>query len=152
LHEEMELEFRPDFVTGVHQALQTLHGRYKIAVISDAIFSPGRCLRTLLADEGLLSFFDAFIFSDETGYSKPAPTVFETAWKKLGLAPHEIVHIGDREHNDILGPKQVGMHCLLCTAAIDRGSKNTQADAVFNDYGQLTGILESLNKSLESKG
>jgi putative hydrolase of the HAD superfamily len=150
LHEEMELEFRPDFVPGVHQALHTLHGRYKIAVISDAIFSPGRCLRKLLADEDLLSCFDAFVFSDEVGHSKPEPSVFQTAWNRLGLAPHEIVHIGDREHNDILGPKRAGMHCLLCTAAIDRDSKNTQADAVFKDYRQLPEILENLNCSLTS--
>jgi len=151
LHEEMELEFRPNFVPGVHEALKAIHGRFKIAVISDAIFSPGRCLRTLLADEDLLSFFDAFIFSDEVGHSKPHPTVFEAAWKQLGLEPHEIVHIGDREHNDILGPKRVGMHCLLCTAAIDRDSKNTQADGVFKEYSQLIDILESYNTSLESK-
>jgi putative hydrolase of the HAD superfamily len=151
LHEEMELEFRPNFVKGVQETLRELHGRYKLGVISDAIFTPGRCLRTLLADEGLLPFFDAFLFSDEIGHSKPEPAVFEAAWKKLGLAPHEIVHIGDREHNDILGPKKVGMHCLLCNAAIDRGSNPAHADGVFHSYGQLIGILESLNQSLESK-
>jgi putative hydrolase of the HAD superfamily len=147
LHEDMELEFRPNFVTGVHEAIKTLAGQYKLAVISDAIFSPGRALRTLLADEGLLPYFNVFLFSDEFGRSKPEPSVFAAACQHMNLAPHEIVHIGDREHNDILGPKKVGMHCVLCTAAIDRDSKNTQADAIFSDYRQLPEILETLNRS-----
>lgn len=150
LHEEMELEFRPDFVPGVHEALAALHKRYKLAVISDAIFSPGRCLRTLLADEGLLSYFDAFIFSDEIGYSKPAPIVFKTAMEKLGLAAHELVHIGDREHNDILGPRQAGMHALLCTAAVDRGAANSSADAVFDDYRRLPELVDALDRKEEN--
>lgn len=147
LHEEMELEFRPNFVAGVHEAIKTLAGKYKLAVISDAIFSPGRALRTLLADEGLLPYFSVFLFSDEFGRSKPEPSVFAAACRQMNLAPHEIAHIGDREHNDILGPKKAGMHCVLCTAAIDRDSKNTQADAMFNDYGQLPDILETMNRS-----
>jgi putative hydrolase of the HAD superfamily len=148
LHEEMELEFRPDFVPGVHEAIKNLHGTYKLAVISDAIFSPGRCLRTLLKDEGLLEYFDLFIFSDEIGNSKPEPRIFQAAWEGLGLAPEEVVHIGDREHNDILGPLKAGMHCILCTAAIDRDSKNTMAKFMFDDYKNLPTIVDQLNESL----
>lgn len=148
LHEEMELEFRPDFVPGVHEAIKRLAGRYKLAVISDAIFSPGRCLRTLLRDEGLLDYFEVFVFSDEIGNSKPEPRVFRAACEGLGLEPHEIVHIGDREHNDILGPQKVGMHCILCTAAVDRGSADSAARFKFDNYQKLPAIIEELNGSL----
>ena len=144
----MELEYRPDFVAGVHDAIKQLHGNYKLAVISDAIFSPGRCLRTLLKDEGLLDYFDLFVFSDEIGRSKPEPQVFRAAWEGLGLAPEEVVHVGDREHNDILGPIKVGMHCILCTAAIDRDSKNTRAKFMFDDYKRLPEIIKELENSL----
>ena len=146
LHEEMELEFRPDFVPGVHEALSELSEKYKLAVISDTIFSPGRTLRKLLADEGLLDMFDVFIFSDEIGCSKPESKVFHAASDGLGIELNELIHIGDREHNDILGPKKLGMQALLCTAAIDRGSNNTQANAIFNDYKYLPKLIETLNK------
>jgi len=148
LHEEMELEFRPDFVPGVHEAIKQLAGKYKLAVISDAIFSPGRCLRTLLKGEGLLEYFDLFVFSDEVGNSKPEPHVFQTAWEGLGVNPEEVVHIGDREHNDILGPINVGMQCILCTAAIDRDSKNTQAKFMFDNYKDFPAVVEKLDLSL----
>ncbi len=145
LHEEMELEFKPDFVPGVHQAIEILKKKYKLCVISDTIFSPGWALRRLLASENLLSYFDAFVFSDEIGRSKPHPQVFHSAAEKLGLQLEEIVHIGDREHNDILGAKKMGMRAVLCTAALDRGSENTKADAVFDDYSLLEKILDELN-------
>ena len=146
LHEEMELEFRPDFIEGVGDAIKELHKKYKLGVISDAIFSPGRVLRKLLKKEGLLQYFDHFIFSDEIGNSKPKSILFDSAINSFGVKPNELIHIGDREHNDILGPKNVGMNALLCTAAIDRrGSENTKADAIFSDYRQLPSIVKSLS-------
>ncbi len=145
LHEEMELEFRPDFAANIGTALQALHGKYRLAVVSDAIFSPGRCLRQLLRDEGLLDYFDVLIFSDEFGRSKPHPSVFAEVCRRLELLPDEVVHIGDRESNDIIGPKNFGMHAILCTAVLDRGSAHTRADAILNDFGQLPQLIESLN-------
>lgn len=146
LHEEMELEFRPDFIDGAGEAIKELSKSFKLGVISDAIFSPGRVLRELLKGEGLLQYFDHFVFSDEIGNSKPQPIVFESAINKFGIDPNELVHIGDREHNDILGPEKVGAHSILCTAAIDRGgSENSKADAIFSNYKELTSIIKSLN-------
>jgi putative hydrolase of the HAD superfamily len=144
LHEEMELEFRPDFIPGVHDALKALSKKYKLGVISDAIFSPGRSLRTLLEDEGLLQYFSVFVFSDEVGCSKPHECVFKAAKKGLNVEYNEIVHIGDREHNDILGPEKMGMKSILCLAAIDRGSDPQRADAFFKNYNELPAIIEKL--------
>lgn len=147
LHEDMELEFRPDYVPGVHDAIKKLSENYKLAVISDAIFSPGRSLKKLLEDEGLLQYFDTFVFSDEVGCSKPAECVFNAAKDGLGVEFDEIVHIGDREHNDILGPEKMGMHSILCLAALDRGSDRNRADAYFDDYSKLPSIVDQLGKN-----
>ncbi len=144
LHEEMELEFMPDFIPGVADTIKELSKNYKLGVISDAIFSPGRVLRQILESEDLLQYFDFFVFSDEIGNSKPQPIVFKATWNHFEINPAELAHIGDREHNDIAGPKKVGSHSILCTASLDRGSKNTDADAKFSDYSELPGILKSL--------
>jgi putative hydrolase of the HAD superfamily len=144
LHEEMELEFRPDFVPGVHDAIKELSKKYKLGVISDAIFSPGRALRKLLEGEDLLQYFSVFVFSDEVGYSKPHEGVFRAAKESLGVEYGEMVHIGDREHNDILGPEKMGMKSILCLAAVDRGSDPKKADASFKNYSELPAIIEKL--------
>lgn len=146
LHEEMELVYRPDPLPGVHEGIRALKGKYKLGVISDAIFSPGRCLRELVAGEGLADLFEAWIFSDECGCSKPAPHVFEAAAKALDVELSEIVHIGDREHNDVAGPHAVGARAVLLTVAKDRGSATSKADAVCDDYAKLASILESLDQ------
>jgi putative hydrolase of the HAD superfamily len=146
LHEEMELEFRPDPAAGVHEVLKTLKQKYKLGIISDAIFSPGRALRQLLEGEGLLQYFDSFIFSDEIGSSKPTPIVFEKAAEELGVEVNEIVHIGDREQNDVDGPHAVGARAVFFTVIKDRGSENTTAEAVCAEYAKLPAILEQMDQ------
>jgi putative hydrolase of the HAD superfamily len=145
-HEVMELEYRPDAVAGVHEAIRALHGKYKLGIVSDAIVSPGRCLRELLDGEGLLGCFDVCVFSDEVGRSKPAPRVFEAAADQLGCSIDGIVHVGDREHNDIGGPHAVGARGVLLTTAKDRGSDTSKADAICRDYADLLSVIEGLDR------
>lgn len=151
LHEDMELRVRPDLVPGAREAVKALYGKYKLAVISDAIFSPGRALRQILKDEGLAEYFDAFVFSDEAGCSKPEPRVFEEASRALGIPLSEIAHVGDREQKDIAGPHKVGARGILFTQAKDRGSRNTRADAVCTHFDQLLEVIESLDSNSEEK-
>ncbi len=145
LHEEMELRVRPDLAPGVADALNTLARRFTLVVVSDAIFTPGRALRELLAGYGLRELFSAFVFSDELGCSKPAPEMFRRAAELAGCRLDELVHIGDREHNDITGAKDAGALAVLVTAAVDRGSANTRADATCRDFRELPLIIDSLD-------
>lgn len=145
LHEEMELEFRPDPAPGAVAALRALHGRYPLAVVSDAIFSPGRALRELLRGAGMLAYFDFFVFSDELGYSKPHPAVFAAVAQHYGIDLTGIVHIGDRPHNDIGGPHAVGARGVLLTVIKQRDLEGHIPDAVCDDYGKLADILAQLD-------
>ncbi|MCP4603247.1 MAG: HAD family hydrolase [Proteobacteria bacterium] len=146
LHENMELKVRPNLAPGVLETLESLYGKYRLAVISDTVFSPGHAVRQLLAQYNILRFFDVLIFSDEVGRSKPEPLVFEKAAADLGVRTDEIVHIGDREEKDVIGPHAVEAKSIYCTAVIDRGSQDTTADAVCSDLCDLPGILEELKK------
>jgi putative hydrolase of the HAD superfamily len=144
LHEDMEIEERPDLAPGVREAIQGLRGGYRLGVVSDAIFSPGRALRALLHGYGLEECFEAFAFSDEVGCSKPEPAMFIAAADRLGVPMSEIVHLGDREQNDVKGPHAVGMKAVLVTVVKDRGSAATEADAVCRDYRDLPAIIAGL--------
>ncbi len=145
LHEDMELEVRPDLAPNIARALGRLREKYRMGVVSDAIFSPGRALRRLLEHYDILKFFDAFVFSDEVGCAKPNAAVFEAAAHDLGVKPCEIVHIGDREPKDIEGPHAVGALAVLCTVVKDLGSNNTKADAICRDFSELPAILATLD-------
>jgi putative hydrolase of the HAD superfamily len=141
----MELSVRPDLAPGVHDALLALHGRYRLGVISDTIFSPGRTLRRILKEEDLLELFEAFAFSDEVGASKPDRKMFDTAADQLGIKPDQMLHVGDREKNDVEGPQAVGARAILVTVVKDRRSGPSKADAICSDYRELPRLVDSLN-------
>lgn len=145
VHEEMELEFRPDPAPGALEALRALHGKYPLAIISDAVFSPGRALRELLRGEGMLEYFDHFVFSDELGKSKPHPAVFHSVAEAFDVLVESIVHIGDRPHNDLGGPHAVEARGVLLTVVKQRPLDGHVPDAVCGDYQELSAILEKMS-------
>ncbi len=142
--EFMEVEISPDFLPGVPETLATLAQSCKLGIISDTIHTPGRGLRQILQRAGLLSYFSHWLFSDEAGAAKPDPAVFEKAAAGLGVAYDELVHVGDRESNDIAGPLAMGMKAILITAAVDRDSKNTKATAVCAQFSDLPTIIQQI--------
>ena len=144
-HEEMEVAIPPDPMPGVGGALERLSGRYKLCVVSDAIVSPGRCLRQLLGNHGLARHFSGFAFSDEVGHSKPHRSMFESAASQLGVGIGEMLHVGDRDHNDVQGPQRLGMKAILFTGSRDLDRDHTTADAVCSRLDDLEKAIEGLN-------
>ena len=145
LHEEMELEIQPDLAPGIVEAIKELHGKYKLGVISDTIFSSGRVLHKLLQANDIAQYFDVFIFSDEMGYSKPDSRTFIAAAQELGVDITKIAHVGDRDAKDIKGPQGLGAMGIYSTVVNDRGSGKTSADAICRDYANLVKVVDSLN-------
>lgn len=144
--EEMELHTPPDFVPGAREVLESLAGRWPLAVVSDAIYSPGRVLRQLLQRGRLLAPFTAFAFSDELGASKPDPRVFEAVATEVGVSPSAVVHVGDRESKDVAGPHAVGARAVLFTGVRDRREgEGTRAEAVCEDLRDLPAILDRIH-------
>ena len=147
--ETMEVRIQPDFTPGVHAALDELSLHYKLGIISDTIHTTGRGLRYLLQRQGLLRYFSYMLFSDEIGASKPEARVFRQAALGLGAGPGQIVHVGDRESNDVIGPLSIGMNAILFTGVKDRGSASTRATAVCRTYAALPGIVRRLSATLK---
>lgn len=142
--EVMEVRIAPDFAPGVQNALYLLSREYKLGIVSDTIHTHGRGLRGLLAQHGLLQYFSCTIFSDEVGASKPSNAVFRAASQALDVAPPSIVHVGDRESNDIEGPQAFGMRAILYTGVVDRGSARTRADAICRHLNDLPEIVRRM--------
>ena len=140
----MEVEIPPDPIDGIAEALEELSQRYKLAVVSDAIVTPGTGLKAILEGHGLAKYFSGFAFSDEVGHSKPHRAMFERACDDLGVAVDEIVHIGDRDHNDVKGPHALGAKAVLFTAARDADKDATTADAVCERHSDLPAIIDRL--------
>ncbi len=149
--ENMEGEVPPDAIPGIAEALEALSARYKLGVVSDALVSPGRVLRKVLAHHGLERYFSGFVFSDEIDCSKPDPRMFHTAAEQLGVEMESMVHIGDRDHNDVKGPQALGMKAVLFTAVRNADENNTSADAICADHADLPAIIERLDERAERR-
>ena len=143
-HEDMEVDIRPDLIPGIAEALAAIHGRYRTCIVSDAIVSPGSALRRLLESYDLARHFDGFAFSDEVGYSKPHRSMFNPAARQMGVAMEEMVHIGDRDHNDVKGPQKLGMKAVLFVATRPADKDKTSADAICAAHADLPGIIDRL--------
>jgi FMN phosphatase YigB (HAD superfamily) len=140
----MEVEIPPDPIDGIADALAALARRYKLAVVSDAIVTPGSGLKAILEGHGLAQYFSGFAFSDEVGHSKPHRAMFDRACAELGVVVDEIVHVGDRDHNDVKGPHALGAKAVLFTAARDADKDATTADAVCERHRDLPAIVDRL--------
>jgi putative hydrolase of the HAD superfamily len=75
-------------------------------------------LRPLLATLGLASHFEVTMISAEFGCSKPTRKIFDATAKLFGLAPAEILHVGDNWDADVAGARMVGFRSVQ----IARGS------------------------------
>ena len=58
---------------------------------------------------GLKPYFEFAIYSSETPYRKPHPSIFELAIEHLNMKPEEILFVGDNISMDVIGAKNVGM-------------------------------------------
>ncbi len=142
--EYMEVEIMPVLTEGIAEALAELAKFCKLAIISDAIHTPGKGLRDILKKYHLFNHFQVFVFSDEAKAAKPDPKVFQIAQRGLGVDFSEIAHIGDRESNDVDGPNKMGMKSILYTGAVDRGSLNSKASAICKTHKNLVEIVKGL--------
>jgi putative hydrolase of the HAD superfamily len=143
-HSRMEVDIPPDPVDGVQSALAELAERYRLCVVSDSIVTPGTGLRAILERHDLKRYFSGFVFSDEVGHSKPHRAMFDAAARQLGVSLEEIVHIGDRDHNDVRGAHAVGAKAVLFTAARADDKESTAADAVCEHHRDLPAIIDRL--------
>lgn len=143
-HACMEVDISPDPIDGIGQALKELSGRYKLSIVSDSIVTPGTGLRQILEKHGLKQYFSGFAFSDEVGHSKPHRSMFDSAAEQLAVDVSEIVHIGDRDHNDVKGPHAIGAKAILFTATRPDDRDITTADAICDSHLDLPAVIDRL--------
>lgn len=142
------LEHPPALLPGAAGALADLNRRgIRLAIISDTAFSPGIVLRELMERCGVAKYFDAYVFSDESGVAKPHAEAFRRALEPFGVSPAHACHIGDIERTDIRGAKLAGMRAILFRGDPEPAKyaeKETEADLTIEHWSQMPAALEHL--------
>jgi len=110
-------------------------------LVCDTGLTPGRVVRRLLDRAGLLTHLRAVAFSDEVGVPKPDPRPFLAALEPLGVAPEQVLHVGDLRRTDIAGARALGMRTVRIRARHDDTSELADADRVAASYAELAELL-----------
>ena len=79
---------------------------------------------------------DALVISSEVGFRKPHPAFFQAVCERLGLAPRQVLCVGDDIENDVRGALRAGLSAML----LDRGFERPHD---FPHVPDLTALLES---------
>jgi epoxide hydrolase-like predicted phosphatase len=98
---------------GVLKLIQMLHGRFKLAVLSN--FPPG--LTQWLSEWEILDYFDVVCCSGDVHVAKPDPAAFELILNKLNVGPEEAIFIDDN-HENVKAACEMGLSGILFTTAV----------------------------------
>jgi FMN phosphatase YigB (HAD superfamily) len=110
---------------------------YRLGVICNTGMAGGRVLRQVLDRHSLLHYFQVTVFSNEFGWSKPHPRIFQHTLDALGgVHPDEALHVGDLEELDVEGARRAGMHVARYAAEVD-GPVDTDADFVVRNWREF---------------
>ena len=96
----------------------------KRGLILGLISNIDRDITALLDDLGLTPLLQVVVTSQDTGFNKPSPEIFQEAVKRAGIQANEAIYVGDQYQVDVVGANQVGMKGIL----IDRGDYFTELD------------------------
>ena len=121
----------------------------RVGIVCDVGLTSSPTLRTRLEGFGLLRYFGAWAFSDETGWFKPAAEAFAPALEGLGVSdPSRVAHVGDNRRTDVAGALALGMVAVRYTGLghdethAPVGDAGPEAPHVIADHRELPGILK----------
>ena len=105
------LPLRP--APGARAALRRLRAAgYRVGVVSNTVGEPGRALQRVLDRFGLAAPIEAWAWSDQHPWTKPAPALFRWCLRRLGVPPSHCIHVGDG-WSDIVGARRAGLHASV---------------------------------------
>lgn len=106
-------------------------------------------LQPLIANGQLDRWLTHWTSSEAARSCKPDRRFFEIALQKSGLAPQEVLFVGDSPEQDILGADAVGMHTALITehdapVLMHIGREVPEPHFRITQLGELPGIIDRI--------
>jgi len=150
LHEEFQKRRLESYKLRPHTKtiLSFLKNKYKLAIISNGSIDG---INRVIDMFDLRKYFDLIIISEEIGKEKSTTIPIKVALDKLGLKPDEVIMIGDRIDEDVLGAKKLGMisihHNYGLWKDVNYSGEDVKPDFIINKLSELRDIIEKLEKN-----
>ncbi|MBQ8554365.1 MAG: YjjG family noncanonical pyrimidine nucleotidase [Clostridia bacterium] len=125
-----------DLLPGALEFIDALHGRIKIALVSNGVstIQRGRLARCPFTDK-----LDAVVISEEVGVSKPNPRMVEVALEQLGCTDKtQAVLMGDSLTADIPAAVNAGIDSIYFSL---HGKTSDQATYTASGYEEVIRLL-----------
>jgi len=128
---EAGLDTSPELIAGILK--KWMHSDFKMVLYDDVaptlthlkelglilglISNVDRDITPLYQELGLSAWLQVVVTSQEVGFNKPHPRIFQEALKQAGVKPSEAIYVGDQHQFDVVGANGAGMRGIL----LDRG-------------------------------
>ncbi len=127
-------------------ALQTLREQgYRLGIVSNT--SDDQNVQKLIDRWELRPYFETIITSAGCGIRKPDRRIFQLALNHFGVAPEQIVMVGDTLEADILGANQMGFYSVWITRRVqipEEGELAIQPQAVISALNEIPVLLADI--------
>ena len=131
---------RVDFYEDAMDGLRRIAARVPVAALSNG--------NADLAAIGIDNLFRFQLGAREFGSAKPDPAIFLETCRRLGIEPHEVLHVGDHPEMDVGGAMRAGLRACW----IDRGEhawpeEQTPADLHVHTLTALADWLDATQRN-----
>lgn len=115
-------------------ALERLAARVPLAALTNG----NACIHRI----GLSAHFRFSLGAREHGAAKPESSIFHAACARLGLPPHQVLHVGDDPHMDVLGARRAGLPAVWINRRDEVWEHPERPDLEVRSLDELAAWLE----------
>ena len=125
------------------EVLEKLSPNYSLGLVSNFTYAP--VIHTGLRKLGIKRFFSYVLVSQDFGWRKPSPKVFQEILSRLGKVGNETVYVGDCPLEDIKGAQNAGMKTIFIPSQFysfaDLEKAEIRPDFVVKNLGEILPLL-----------
>jgi FMN phosphatase YigB (HAD superfamily) len=117
----------------------------RLGCVSNA-FMGAKVLHSIMEERGLGQYLDYTVSSCDFGWRKPHPSIYEAAVSEMGATNAEVIFVGDRVEQDVVGPVKLGMRAVLTLQyrQEDAEASPVKPDAVINHLSELPDVARRI--------
>jgi HAD superfamily hydrolase (TIGR01549 family) len=103
---------------GAKKLLAQTQAKCKVGLITNFTYAP--VIHKSLRKIGICDFFNAVVVSEDIGWRKPCPQIFQDILSRLQVKAEDAVYVGDSPIEDIKGAKEAGLKTIFVPSQFNK--------------------------------
>jgi len=121
------------------EIIEYIHGKgLPICIVTNGII---RLQKPRVLNSGVGKYISHIMVSEEAGVQKPDPLIFKLLLQRIGMAPEDVVMIGDKLQLDVQGAKNAGIRSIWYNPGRDENKTKLMPDYEIQDLRTLKEII-----------